>query len=68
MFGGDVSGLIPDFVRPGDRLRPRELVDRARAKGRTAPVVERDDVSLHLQSAHADATLASRSSPAATTS
>jgi hypothetical protein len=48
----------------GDELAAlHQLVDRARTKGRTAVVLERDEVLAALQrieAAHADATLASR--------
>jgi cell division septum initiation protein DivIVA len=48
----------------GDELAAlHQLVDRARTKGRTAVVLERDDVLAALQrieAAHADATVASR--------
>ena len=48
----------------GDELAAlHQLVDRARTKGRTAVVIERDEVLAALQrieAAHADATLASR--------
>jgi cell division septum initiation protein DivIVA len=55
--------VIADRTVADELAALHQLVDRARAKGRTAVVVERDDVLAALQrieTAHADATLASR--------